>query len=69
MDQEDIPLDQHVRQRMLAGRDVTAKEYLQGMREMNAWGSTFRDLMKDIDALLTPTGFTTASLHRRSMKR
>ncbi len=60
MDQEHLPLDQHVRRRMLAGRDVSAKDYLHGMREMTAWRSTFRKLMKGFDALLTPTGFTTA---------
>ncbi|HAU10502.1 MAG TPA: amidase, partial [Gammaproteobacteria bacterium] len=30
MDQEHLPLDQHVRRRMLAGRDVSAKDYLHG---------------------------------------
>ena len=60
IDQEHLPLDQHVRRRMLAGRDVSAKDYLHSMREMNAWRSTFRELMKEFDALLTPTGFTTA---------
>ena len=60
VDRDDLPLDRHVRQRMLPGRDVSAKEYLHGLRQIDSWRSTFRDLMKDIDALLTPTCFSTA---------
>jgi aspartyl-tRNA(Asn)/glutamyl-tRNA(Gln) amidotransferase subunit A len=59
-DQVDLPLDEDVRKRMLAGRDVAAHEYLAMKEERHAGAALFLARMKGFDAVLTPTTLTTA---------
>lgn len=60
VDRDDLPLDQHVRRRMLPGKSVSAKDYLLARREMETWRAEFLASMSDVDALLTPTSAVTA---------
>ena len=60
IDDENAPLDPHVRPRIAAGRNVTAKEYLDALQTREAMKQTFSAALEGIDALLTPTTMTTA---------
>lgn len=60
VDRDDLPLDQNVRNRMLPGKSVSAKDYLLARREIEAWRDEFLAAMRDVDALLTPTSPMTA---------
>ena len=60
VDRDDLALDQHVRERMLPGRSVSAKDYLHARRQIETWRAEFLASMSDIDALLTPTSAMTA---------
>jgi len=59
-DQPDLPLDEDVRGRMLAARDVTALDYQQMLVDRARGKAGYLDLMNGFDALLTPSMTTTA---------
>ncbi len=59
-DRPDLPMDEHVRARMLAGRDVTAADYMASLRDRLAGRDDYLDRMEGLDAVLTPTVTTTA---------
>lgn len=60
VDREELPLDRHVRARMLPGRAISAKHYLLALRTIAQWRAEFAEATNGIDALLTPTSTTTA---------
>lgn len=60
VDDPDAPLDEHVRPRIAAGREVTARAYLEALHEREAMKLKFAAALSGIDALLTPTTMTTA---------
>lgn len=51
----DLPLDDDVRQRISAGGDVPAKDYLQTLFARGRMQREFADFFEDFDAILTPT--------------
>ncbi len=59
-DQPDLPLDEDVRKRMFAGRDVTAQDYLAMKAERRVGAADSLSRMEGFDAILTPTTLTTA---------
>lgn len=61
-EQDDLPLDEDVRSRMLAGRDVTAKAHAKMLKNRVAARDVYLDRMTGLDAMLTPTTPTTAPL-------
>ncbi|NNM73487.1 amidase [Enterovirga aerilata] len=60
IDDENAPLDPHVRPRIAAGRSLTAQAYLEALQQREAMKEAFGLAMAGIDALLTPTTMTTA---------
>jgi aspartyl-tRNA(Asn)/glutamyl-tRNA(Gln) amidotransferase subunit A len=60
VDDENAPLDPHVRPRIVAGRDLTARHYLAALQQREAMTQAFGAALDGIDALLTPTTMTTA---------
>ena len=60
IDDEQAPLDPHVRPRIAAGRDISARDYLEALRLREEMKLKFARAMEDVDALLTPTTMTTA---------
>ena len=60
VDDENAPLDPHVRPRIAAGRNVTAREYIDALAMRNVMKQQFAQALEGIDALLTPTTMTTA---------
>lgn len=60
IDDASAPLDPHVRPRIAAGRDVSAREYIEALRMRDVMKKQFAAAMEGIDALLTPTTMTTA---------
>jgi aspartyl-tRNA(Asn)/glutamyl-tRNA(Gln) amidotransferase subunit A len=60
IDDEAAPLDPHVRPRIAAGRNVSAREYIEALRMRDTMKQQFASAMDGIDALLTPTTMTTA---------
>lgn len=60
IDDERAPLDPHVRPRIAAGRDVTARAYIEALQQREAMKLQFATAMDGVDALLTPTTMTTA---------
>jgi aspartyl-tRNA(Asn)/glutamyl-tRNA(Gln) amidotransferase subunit A len=60
IDRDDLPLDRHVRERMLPGKSTSAKDYLLALQTLTQWRSEFAAAMSGADALLTPTTTTTA---------
>lgn len=60
IDDEHAPLDPHVRPRIAAGRDVTARAYIEALQQREAMKLQFATAMDGVDALLTPTTMTTA---------
>jgi len=60
IDDENAPLDPHVRPRIAAGRDISAQAYLQALQMRSAMKQQFAAALEGIDALLTPTTMTTA---------
>jgi aspartyl-tRNA(Asn)/glutamyl-tRNA(Gln) amidotransferase subunit A len=60
IDDANAPLDPHVRPRIAAGRDITAKAYIEALRRRDTMKAQFAATMEGIDALLTPTTTTTA---------
>lgn len=60
VDDENAPLDPHVRARILPGRDLSASDYLEALNRRQHMQRTFSTAMDGIDAVLTPTTMTTA---------
>jgi len=60
IDDESAPLDPHVRPRIAAGRNISAKAYLEALQKRNERKLQFAAAFDGIDALLTPTTMTTA---------
>ncbi|MDH3714521.1 MAG: amidase [Gammaproteobacteria bacterium] len=60
IDREELPLDRHVRERMLPGKAISAKDYLLALRTLGQWRAEFEMTLRGYDALLTPTSTTTA---------
>jgi aspartyl-tRNA(Asn)/glutamyl-tRNA(Gln) amidotransferase subunit A len=60
IDDEKAPLDPHVRPRIAAGRDVSARQYIEALRMRDTMKQQFAGAMEGMDALLTPTTMTTA---------
>lgn len=58
--QPDLPLDEDVRGRMLAGRDVSAASYMGLLASRQTGKAAFLERMQGFDALLTPSMTTTA---------
>ncbi|MEL7153492.1 MAG: amidase [Pseudomonadota bacterium] len=59
-EQNELPMDEDVRTRMLAGRGVTAPQYLKILEDRQLAKRAYLDRMRGFDALLTPTMTTTA---------
>ena len=60
IDDPAAPLDPDVRPRIAAGRDISARAYLEAMQQRNVMKQQFALAMQGIDALLTPSTMTTA---------
>jgi aspartyl-tRNA(Asn)/glutamyl-tRNA(Gln) amidotransferase subunit A len=60
VDDESAPIDPHVRPRITAGRNVSAREYIEALRMRDTMKQQFAAAMEGVDALLTPTTMTTA---------
>ena len=60
IDDDEAPLDLHVRPRIAAGRHISAKDYIEALRMRDVMKQQFAEAMQGIDALLTPTTMTTA---------
>jgi aspartyl-tRNA(Asn)/glutamyl-tRNA(Gln) amidotransferase subunit A len=52
------PLDEHVRARLLPGRSIPAKDYLQALRARHAWDAQWASLFDTVDLVLTPSTLT-----------
>jgi aspartyl-tRNA(Asn)/glutamyl-tRNA(Gln) amidotransferase subunit A len=55
-----LHLDEDVRPRVLAGRDVAAAQYLGALRQREQWKRDFDAVFAEVDAVLTPTARTVA---------
>ncbi len=60
VDDETLRLDEDVRPRISAGRDISARAYLAALNERETRKASFGAAFADVDALLTPTTPTTA---------
>ncbi|MEJ5990443.1 amidase [Ramlibacter sp. PS3R-8] len=60
IDDENAPLDPHVRPRIAAGRNVTAQAYIEALHMRGVMKQQFAQALEGVDALLTPTTMTTA---------
>ncbi len=60
VDDEGLRLDEDVRPRILAGRDVSATQYLAALRQREQWKRDFDAVFAEVDAVLTPTLRTAA---------
>lgn len=60
VENEELPLDDDVRPRILIGRDLSARDYLQALEERERIKASFGEALRGADALLTPTTTTTA---------
>jgi aspartyl-tRNA(Asn)/glutamyl-tRNA(Gln) amidotransferase subunit A len=60
IDDENAPLDPHVRPRIVAGRTLSAQAYIEALQQREAMKQAFGAALDGIDALLTPTTMTTA---------
>jgi aspartyl-tRNA(Asn)/glutamyl-tRNA(Gln) amidotransferase subunit A len=60
IDDDNAPLDPHVRPRIAAGRDISARQYIEALRMRDTMKQQFAGAMQGVDALLTPTTMTTA---------
>jgi len=60
IDDPRAPLDPDVRPRIAAGRDLSARAYIEALQQRVAMKQQFALAMEGIDALLTPTTLTTA---------
>jgi aspartyl-tRNA(Asn)/glutamyl-tRNA(Gln) amidotransferase subunit A len=60
IDDESLPLDEDVRPRLRAGREISASAYLEALRRRDEMKRAFAATLADVDALLTPTTETAA---------
>jgi aspartyl-tRNA(Asn)/glutamyl-tRNA(Gln) amidotransferase subunit A len=60
IDDDDAPLDPDVRPRIAAGRDLSARDYLEALARREAMKRAYAAALDGVDALLTPTTMTTA---------
>jgi len=60
IDDPAAPLDPDVRPRIAAGRDISARAYLEAVQQRGVMKQQFAQAMQGIDALLTPSTMTTA---------
>jgi aspartyl-tRNA(Asn)/glutamyl-tRNA(Gln) amidotransferase subunit A len=60
IDDERAPLDPHVRPRIAAGRDISARAYIEALNTREEMKRQFALALDGIAALLTPTTMTTA---------
>ena len=60
VDDPSLPIDPHVRPRILIGRDMSARDYLLTLAAREAHRRAFVAALADTDALLTPTTQTAA---------
>jgi aspartyl-tRNA(Asn)/glutamyl-tRNA(Gln) amidotransferase subunit A len=60
VDNDALALDEDVRPRIRAGRDISARAYLLALDERERLGRAFAGALAEVDALLTPTTLTTA---------
>lgn len=60
VDDPSLPIDPHIRPRIQLGRDISARDYLLTLAEMQERRNQFAAAMADADALLTPTTQTPA---------
>src|SRR5207253_1497053 len=60
VDDSNLPTDPHVRPRIQLGRNISARDYLQTLAEMEEHRRAFATALADVDALLTPTTQTPA---------
>lgn len=60
VEDENLPLDDDVRPRILIGRDLSARDYLRALEERDRVKKAYAEALRDVDALLTPTTATTA---------
>ncbi|MCD2513218.1 amidase [Comamonas endophytica] len=60
IDDASAPLDPHVRPRIAAGKDISARAYLEAIHQRSVMQQQFEQAMQGIDALLTPSTMTTA---------
>lgn len=60
IDDPDAPLDPDVRPRIAAGRDISARAYLEALQQRRVMQQQLAQALQGIDALLTPSTMTTA---------
>ena len=60
IDDEQAPLDPHVRPRIAAGRTLSAQAYIEALQMRSVMKQQFAGALEGMDALLTPTTMTTA---------
>ena len=60
IDDEQAPLDPHVRPRIAGGRTLSAQAYIEALRTRDVMKAQFAAALEGMDALLTPTTMTTA---------
>jgi len=60
IDDMSLPIDEAVRPRIAAGRDVSARDYLAALSDRDEAKRQFAAAFADVDALLTPTTQTAA---------
>jgi aspartyl-tRNA(Asn)/glutamyl-tRNA(Gln) amidotransferase subunit A len=60
VDDASLPLDDDVRPRILVGKTMSARDYLRTLEKRKAIKAAYREALRDVDALLTPTIATTA---------
>jgi aspartyl-tRNA(Asn)/glutamyl-tRNA(Gln) amidotransferase subunit A len=60
LDDASLALDEDVRPRLQAGRDISARAYLSALAERERLGQAFAAALSEVDGLLTPTTATTA---------
>ncbi|MCD8494416.1 MAG: amidase [Burkholderiaceae bacterium] len=55
IEDENLPLGQYVRQRILGGKSITAAQYIEAIKHQRASGAQYVHLMQGFAALITPT--------------
>ncbi|MBC5768033.1 amidase [Ramlibacter albus] len=60
IDDDAAPLDPHVRARIVPGRDLSARDYIEALNNREKLKVAYAKAMEGVDAMLTPTTMTTA---------
>jgi aspartyl-tRNA(Asn)/glutamyl-tRNA(Gln) amidotransferase subunit A len=60
VDDMSLPVDPHIRPRIQLGRNVSARDYLLTLAQMDSHRKEFAAALAEVDALLTPTAQTAA---------